>query len=109
MPEPFFSNNAPGQDWLQNVNEWYKNRDEPLYKPEKYGLLTGTPDERIRDQEMMDLILMALLGGPSGPGVDTYRFAPKKSGKKDDVSLGVEAINEPRDPVSAADKLIRGY
>lgn len=74
MPDPFFSGKQPGQYWLQDLNTWYGDRSQPLPHPTEYGLL-GEDRDKLRDQEMMDRILEALLGGPGGPGIDAYRSA----------------------------------
>jgi hypothetical protein len=85
----------------------WKNNNGPMGTPESFGMLGGdaeTPEGRaknLRDQQMMDLILSAML---SSQGRDKYRARdtgapaaptpPPAPTPQGDIGSGVDAIKE---------------
>ena len=83
MPEPYFSNGGRGQDWFQAAMA-YKTDGTPIGDPSMYGMLKGDPltgegrNINLRDQQMMDLILAAML---SDRGLTKYKSRDTSSAK----------------------------
>ena len=119
MPDPFFSQQQPGQYWLEDLNAWNQNRQLPFWKRKEVGLnppeayrLLGDGRDADRDQEMMDMILNALL---SDKGLAAYYsalgVAPTPTPTPtptNDLQAGINETKKKRDPVAAADLIAYG-
>jgi len=121
MPEPYFSNGGRGQDWFQAAMG-YKNAGTPIGEPSMYGMLKGdaSTDEgrsiNLRDQQMMDLILAAML---SDKGLNKYKSRDTSSAKPPtptpppvptpmgDLAKGVQTVKKKKTRQEEIDELLK--